>query len=81
MDALVLLKRGHLHHIRFRSRGGETDPANLVTLCAGCHAEQHAGRFDVRGSARAGIEVWHPDDDGTWYLVKREIMPHVWERD
>lgn len=31
----------HLHHIKFRSRGGEDEPGNLVTLCVECHGSAH----------------------------------------
>lgn len=34
-----------VHHIIPLSHGGaRTDPRNLVTLCARCHARQHGGR-------------------------------------
>lgn len=80
-NALGMLERAERHHIVYRSAGGEDIDHNVVTLCAFCHAEQHAGRLDVRGNARAGIEVWLRDDDGGWYLSKRELLPHIWERD
>lgn len=32
----------HTHHIRPQGAGGSDDPANLATLCAGCHAKVHA---------------------------------------
>jgi hypothetical protein len=31
----------HAHHIVPTWQGGSDDPANLVTLCAPCHAEWH----------------------------------------
>ena len=37
---------GHLHHIRFRSRGGTDDPDNLVLLCYADHQAAH--RLRVR---------------------------------
>ena len=65
MTSPDLLKRGHLHHIRYRSRGGQDDPANLVTLCAICHADVHAHRLTVTGNAESSLtfareeKVWH----------------------
>ena len=37
--------RLHVHHIRFRSRGGSNAPSNLITLCEMCHADLHAAIF------------------------------------
>jgi hypothetical protein len=38
-----------VHHIRFRSAGGDDDPSNLVTLCAFHHQALHDGRIRIRG--------------------------------
>ena len=36
-------KRGdHVHHVRYRSRGGKHDLMNLVLLCVRCHQDVHA---------------------------------------
>jgi 5-methylcytosine-specific restriction endonuclease McrA len=80
-NAVGMLERAERHHIEYRSRGGEDIDHNVVTMCSGCHTDQHAGRIDVRGNARAGIEIWRPDDGGTWFLARREQMAGVWERD
>jgi hypothetical protein len=38
--------RVHTHHVRWRSRGGGDDDANLTTLCAACHLRGvHAGHI------------------------------------
>lgn len=37
-DAVTL----QVHHLRFVSHGGSNEPANLITLCADCHAGRHA---------------------------------------
>lgn len=34
-----------VHHLRFRSQGGDDTPTNLLTLCRRCHAELHARRL------------------------------------
>lgn len=44
---------GHVHHILPVSEGGPTDLANLVGLCAKCHALVHQGRIRP-ALARAG---------------------------
>jgi 5-methylcytosine-specific restriction endonuclease McrA len=38
-----------VHHIKFRSRGGEDTTPNLCVLCRVCHAEMHAYRLYVEG--------------------------------
>ena len=32
-----------VHHKRFRSRRGDDDEQNLITLCAKCHEKLHGG--------------------------------------
>jgi hypothetical protein len=42
----------HVHHIRFRSRGGDDAPANLTSLCAAHHLHGvHRGWIRVTGRA------------------------------
>lgn len=38
----------HVHHVRYRSRGGGDGLENLLTLCHRCHAWIHAREIDVR---------------------------------
>ena len=45
-----------VHHLIPRAAGGGNDPANLITLCDGCHAAHHP---NLQGSlARRMIERW-----------------------
>jgi ATP-dependent DNA helicase RecQ len=45
-----------VHHLIPRAAGGDDDPANLITLCDGCHAAHHP---NLQGSlARRMIERW-----------------------
>lgn len=93
-DRVGLLERGHRHHIVYRSAGGSDEAFNRVTLCAGCHSDEHSNklRFTHDGlgydkvNANEGMEFWRPDvwrgnDSGRWYLVHRELAPHRHERD
>jgi 5-methylcytosine-specific restriction endonuclease McrA len=32
-----------VHHLQFRSQGGEDAEENLITLCCRCHAQRHQG--------------------------------------
>ena len=38
-----------VHHLRPRSRGGGNGPANLITLCAGCHRLHHRRKGGLPG--------------------------------
>jgi len=41
-----------VHHIHFRSAGGDDDPSNLATLCAFHHKALHHGRIRIRGRVK-----------------------------
>ncbi|WP_279098425.1 HNH endonuclease signature motif containing protein [Gordonia bronchialis] len=41
-------KHLHVHHVRAWSRGGHTDPDNLILLCPAHHAALHRGEFGIR---------------------------------
>lgn len=38
---------GEVHHLRYRSQGGDNDPSNLALLCKRCHEDIHAHLIDV----------------------------------
>ena len=40
----------HVHHIVYRSQGGEDTPENLVTLCSQCHEAIHNGNLGIFGN-------------------------------
>ena len=44
------LHRAQVHHIQFRSQGGQNVMKNMITVCAECHAKIHAHEIDVRGT-------------------------------
>lgn len=79
-EAIDLLRRAHRHHVTYRSAGGQDLSSNLVTLCAECHAEEHAHQIKVEGNADVAIEVWRLGEAG-WHLVAREVLPFIVERD
>lgn len=88
-DAVGLL-RGHRAHIVYASAGGSMESSNRVTLCPRCHQDEHKDRlrFTETGGpyvgldANAGMEFWRKDvDSGGWYLSRRELLPHVIEKD
>jgi hypothetical protein len=49
------------HHLVTRSEGGGDEEANLITLCAVCHAKLHKrqgdGFYNASARQRAGIEA------------------------
>lgn len=58
-----------VHHIEFKSRGGEDSMANCVYLCRKCHTDAHAHVLKLQGNAqkRNGVRIgrWN-DDDACW---------------
>jgi len=71
LRAIVLARDGHacrecgapcpdgeadVHHLIPRASGGDDEPANLITLCDGCHAAHHP---NLQGTlARRTLERW-----------------------
>ena len=51
-----------VHHIKFRSVGGDESTKNLALLCRICHASIHAYRLSVSGDANSTltftVEYW-----------------------
>ncbi len=39
----------HVHHVRYRSRGGHDGPENLLTLCCACHEAVHRSEQSLYG--------------------------------
>jgi hypothetical protein len=54
-----------IHHIEYRSRGGDHEPDNLVTLCAAHHRAIHRGDVILVGPVSTGLRFYHAD--GTEY--------------
>ena len=50
-SALDMLKRGHHHHVVFRSAGGRDESSNLMLACTRCHSAIHAHKLTVTGNA------------------------------
>lgn len=46
-----------VHHIQFRSRGGEDSTENCAALCRECHAEIHAYRLTLSGNANGKLKM------------------------
>jgi 5-methylcytosine-specific restriction endonuclease McrA len=46
-----------VHHIKFRSVGGEDTPENLAVLCRVCHQEIHSYRLSLSGNANGKLRI------------------------
>jgi 5-methylcytosine-specific restriction endonuclease McrA len=43
---------GEVHHLKYRSLGGDHDPNNLALLCKRCHEDIHAHLIEVTFGGR-----------------------------
>lgn len=80
-EATGLLKRGHRHHLVYRSAGGTDTTDNLVTLCADCHNDEHKNRLRIEGNPDVALIFFRQNDAGSWYVVREEISVRVVRRD
>ena len=85
-DAAGLLTRGHRHHLVYRSAGGRDESSNLVTLCAGCHDDEHHNRLRITGTsgdanADEGLIFWRKDEHGVWFVAREEVDVRVPRKD
>ena len=46
-----------VHHIRFRSVGGEDSTANCAAICRICHGGVHAYRLVISGDANGKLKI------------------------
>lgn len=63
-------QRLHLHHVLFKSHGGDDVRANLLMLCQQCHDGYHLKRWDGFGERLARHVQEHRPDTGS-YLTER----------
>lgn len=77
-----MLRRGHHHHIEYRSAGGATTTENVCLLCADCHGDEHAHRLKIEGNADVALTFSARDQaSGGYYVLKQELAVHVVEHD
>jgi hypothetical protein len=50
-----------LHHIEYRSQGGDHSPDNLCLVCFAHHQAVHTGRLVIRGRVSTGLTFSHAD--------------------
>lgn len=53
VGGIGMLQAVHHHHIVYRSKGGDHDTANVVSLCVKCHHAIHNGELRITGDADA----------------------------
>jgi Restriction endonuclease len=80
-DIADQLKRGHRHHIAYRSAGGGTSTANLCLLCPACHNAEHKHQIRIEGNADEALTISKRDEYGHWYVSVQETAPGQVERD
>lgn len=80
-DRLGLTTRAHRHHLVYRSAGGSDEAFNRVTLCAGCHADEHTNRLRIDGNPDVALTFWRRDADRVWFVVREELAVRVIRRD
>lgn len=76
-------------HIHDASLGGPMESYNLVVLCAwihrrgpeSVHGKQLQVYMDTMDGADGPLSFWKQADDGSYYMVKRETSPFVYEKD
>ena len=51
------LKNLQVHHLASRSKLGDDSLNNLITLCAGCHEQQHASAGKCAGTSRSARDL------------------------
>lgn len=74
-----ILQAAHHHHILYRSKGGEHDPAQVCLLCVACHSAIHNGELRLTGDANArnsigvlcGLTLEQADESGWKVLGQR----------
>lgn len=60
----------HVHHVIFKSHGGTNAPSNLKVLCEACHADLHAGKFEL---TTKNAKTKHATEVG---IVKATLKKH-----
>jgi hypothetical protein len=51
VHGVEMMNKGHHHHLAYRSQGGRDETANIVLVCAFCHAAIHARELGITGNA------------------------------
>jgi len=59
----------HVHHIKFRAKGGSDAPNNLITLCEKHHKALHAGKFELNINAHKSL-----NSATTMNIIRRRLL-------
>lgn len=55
------LRGAHVHHIVYRSAGGDGRMSNLICVCPPCHDLEHTHRISITGTAtKLTVKRLHP---------------------
>ena len=68
-----------VHHVEYRSEGGDHSPDNLCLLCRAHHKAEHEGRLVICGRVSSGLTFTHADGRpyGTPPTVASGVDPAV----
>ena len=72
--------RLHVHHVRYRSRGGSDSPWNLTVVCNFHHDLIHSNHVAVQGGAPHALQ-WTPPKLMQAVLDRRRNNPSIWVDD
>jgi HNH endonuclease len=72
VGGIGMLQAVHHHHLVYRSKGGDTDTANILSLCVACHQAVHDGLIRLTGNADTrspigvlnGVKLERNDESG-----------------
>ena len=71
--------RLEVHHIIYRSNGGNNDENNLITLCENCHNNVHDGKLIINNMniIRSQLLKYYPEAIETFGFVTKENRNHL----
>jgi len=61
----------HVHHIKFRSKGGSDAPNNLITVCEKHHKALHAGKFELKVKSHKSLK-----SATTMNIIRRRLLSY-----
>lgn len=70
----------HVHHVHWWSRGGSTDPDNLILLCSEHHRALHRGEFGIKALGKQQF-TFHRPSGSVIEVAPETEAPGGWQPD